>query len=152
MLFRITRQPSDASRKPSLDHMFGGGFTTVPHKPPKASAERPGCASSDSGMRSFVVGKHVCVFYSARRARRVRWPDFHTLCGPAPPEVKEQEDLSLRQQDQRADPLDSRRSRQLRFPANDSTPTEQESREGGFHFRGESANANNGRDFTGIRR
>lgn len=71
------------------------------------------------------MGKHVCVFYSARRARRVRRPDFHTLCGPAPPEVKEQEDLSLRQQDRRADPLDSRRSRELRFPANDSTPTEQ---------------------------
>lgn len=37
----------------------------------------------------------------------------------------------------------------LLFPANDSTPTEQESREGGFHFRGESANANNVHDFTG---
>lgn len=54
------------------------------------------------------MGKHVCVFYSARRARRVRGPDFHTLCGPALPEVKEQEDLSLRQQDRRADPLEPR--------------------------------------------
>lgn len=101
-------------------------------------------------MRSFVVEKHVCVFYSARSARCVCSPDFHTLCGPALPEVKEQKNLTLRQQNGRVYPLDSRWSRDLLFPANDSTLTE--SHEGGSFFRGESANANNGRDFTGIQR
>ncbi|TWW70027.1 hypothetical protein D4764_18G0008330 [Takifugu flavidus] len=48
------------------------------------------------------------------------------LAPPSHGEVKEQEDLSLGQQDRRADLLDSRRSRELRFPANDSTPTEQD--------------------------
>lgn len=71
------------------------------------------------------MGKHDGVFHSARTVRCVCRPDFHTLCGPAPPEVKEQKNLTLRQQNRSAYPLDSRRSRDLLFPANDSTPTEQ---------------------------
>lgn len=102
-------------------------FATVPHKHPKASSECTGCASSDSGVRSFVVEKHVCVFYSAWRC--VRSPDFNMLCGLALPEVEEQKNLTLGQQNRRAYPLDSRRSRDLLFPANDLTPTE--SHEGG---------------------
>lgn len=85
----------------------------------EASSECPGCASSDSGVRSFVVEKHVCVFYSAWRC--VCSPDFHMLCGLALPEVKEQQNLTLGQQNRRAYPLDSRWSRDLLFPANDST-------------------------------
>ncbi|CAG00189.1 unnamed protein product, partial [Tetraodon nigroviridis] len=44
-------------------------------------------------------------------------------------EVEEQKNLTLGQQNRRAYPLDSRRSRDLLFPANDLTPTE--SHEGG---------------------
>lgn len=133
---------------PFFPHVWA--FATVLHKHPKASSEDPGCASSDSGVRSFVVEKHVCVFYSARSTRCVFSPDFHMLCGPALPEVKEQKSLTLGQQTRRTYPLDSRWSRDLLFPANDSALTE--SREGGSSFRGESANANNGGDFTGIQR
>lgn len=80
-------------------------FATVLHKHPKTSSEYPGFASSDSGMRSFVVEKHVCVFYSAWSMRCVFSPDFHMLCGPALPEVKEQKSLTLGQQNRRAYPL-----------------------------------------------
>lgn len=57
----------------------------------------------------------------ARSARCVCSPDFHMLCGPPFSEVKEQKNLTLGQQNRRADPLDSRWSRDLLFPANDST-------------------------------
>lgn len=83
-------------------------------------------------------------------ARCVRSPDFHMLCGPALPEVKEQKNLTLGQQNRRACPPDSRWRRDLLFPTNDSTLTG--SHRGGSCFRGESANANNGRDLTRIQR
>lgn len=124
MLFWIIRQPSDANQKHSLDSCFiphVGAF--APHKHPEVSSEFPGCASSGSGMRSFVVEKHACVFHSARSARCVCSPDFHTLCGPALPEVREQKNLTLGQQNRRAYPPDSGWSRDLLFPANDSTRT-----------------------------
>lgn len=38
------------------------------------------------------------------KERCVYRPDFHTLCGPALPEVKEQKNLTLRQQNPRAYP------------------------------------------------
>lgn len=40
-------------------------------------------ASLNSGVKSFVVGKHACLFYCAWKPRCVCRPDFHTLCGPA---------------------------------------------------------------------
>lgn len=65
----------------------------------------------------------MCVFHSARSARCVCSPDFHTLCGPALPEVREQKNLTLGQQNRRAYPPDSGLSRDSLFPANDSTRT-----------------------------
>ena len=81
--------------------------------------------SLNCGMKSFVVGKHLCTFYCAWKPRCVCGPHFHTLCGPAS-RGEEKKNLTLHKQNWRAYFLQSLWRADLLFPENDSTWSERE--------------------------